>query len=253
MGKKEYLKKLSSAVRWRIPEKEAEEILADYEVILEQKSFESDAELVKDLGNPYHAAKLMCDDKAYRHWLIVFAILSACLLLPLFLLWNMNFHAATKFLMFGILIGGITLSQLYFHHKRKENLICSKLPRNLIFVLLAFLLIFLCVSGILTALFTQQSYEDFAPFCAKIVSAILKVYAVIAASAGIFGLYLARTKDYRWRSLYVYGLTCVILCVLVTMMQVTLSSMEPGWLTPYLITWCSCIGIGLIGTGASLC
>nr|WP_325204139.1 hypothetical protein [uncultured Oscillibacter sp.] len=77
--RRDYLSRLSRAARWYLPPAEAAEVLEDYREIVAGRSEE---ELRRDLGTPRAAIKQLAQPKAYRKWLAVFLILSACVLLP---------------------------------------------------------------------------------------------------------------------------------------------------------------------------
>ena len=77
--KRNYLSRLSRAARWYLPPAEAAEVLEDYREIVEGRSGE---ELRRDLGTPRAAMRQLAQPKAYRRWLAVFLVLSACVLLP---------------------------------------------------------------------------------------------------------------------------------------------------------------------------
>ena len=77
--RRDYLSRLSRAARWYLPPAEAAEVLEDYREIVEGRSEE---ELRRDLGTPRAAMRQLAQPKAYRRWLMVFFVLSACVLLP---------------------------------------------------------------------------------------------------------------------------------------------------------------------------
>ena len=67
------------------------------------------------------------------------------------------------------------------------------------------------------------------------------------------GLIQSRLSDYRWRALYIMGLTVLIECTMTTVLLTSLSPLGVSWWIPYAISF-SITGIfGLIITGVSLC
>ena len=79
--KRDYLSRLSRVARWRLGAKEAGEVIADYREIVGDPP-RPEEELVRDLGRPLDAVKPLTDQKAYRLWLAVFAVLAVCLAFP---------------------------------------------------------------------------------------------------------------------------------------------------------------------------
>ena len=78
--KKDYMSRLSPAARWLLLPEDAAEVIADYKDIANGRS---DEELLRDIGDPVQAAKLVADQKEYRHWLRAFTVLAVCVLFVL--------------------------------------------------------------------------------------------------------------------------------------------------------------------------
>ena len=72
-------------------------------------------------------------------------------------------------------------------------------------------------------------------------------------AAGLWGLFQARTKDYRWRALYVLGVAGIMMVVSIYK-EVTCMNLESSYeelLRTFVSDWCAYSAIGLIG--AVLC
>lgn len=72
--RRDYLSRLTRAVRWYLPPAEAAEVLEDYREIVAGRSEE---ELRREVGVPRETARRLAQPKAYRRWLMVFAFLTA--------------------------------------------------------------------------------------------------------------------------------------------------------------------------------
>ena len=77
---------------------------------------------------------------------------------------------------------------------------------------------------------------------------------LIAGAAGMTGLIKSRLEDRRWRAMYIWGLTGVVLNSFLwqTFTSMNLES-SVGWQGPYWIRLIFITAVGLLGTGVSLC
>ena len=75
--RRDYLSKLTRALRWYLPPAEAAEVLEDYREIVEGRSEE---ELRREVGAPWETARRLAQPKAHRRWLAAFGTLTVCLL-----------------------------------------------------------------------------------------------------------------------------------------------------------------------------
>lgn len=107
MDQQTYLKKLSCALHWRLPGPEAEDVLSDYQEIFSQRPEEADDRIIRDLGEPLQAARLLTEPDLYRRWLAAFGLMSFCLALPEFLLLQARFYGYPVGMMFLLLAAEI--------------------------------------------------------------------------------------------------------------------------------------------------
>ena len=250
MDNETYFRKLSRAVRWRLPWQEADEVLQDYQEIINE-STNSSVDIQNRIGNPAATAKQLTNLRQYGSWLAVFGGMTFCLLLPELFLLRGRFHQSPA-LMYILLLSGLAASIVWFHHGESRK---TPLPRRLLPMLLSLVAVTVAVAAILICL--SRKVCESIPFSeyGTIARWALWLTGTIAAALGLFGLVEARLTDRRWRSLYVAGLTVLAECVLVFALitSMSLDRAFVNWWVPY-VTNLGIVGvIGLIGTGVSLC
>ena len=265
MGR-DYFSRLSRAARWYLPPAEAAEVLEDYREITAGRSEE---ELRQDLGTPRAAVRQLAQPKVYRRWLAVFLILSACLLLPSVdpileglslafwqsgmcssMFWNSNGNIAR--LSMPLYPLGIVLPLAWFRRNGGKGRPLSKrtLP---IFALVLFGIawVWFLFRAILAGSFDVIDF--LLPDMIWTVRLITCLNILIAGAAGMTGLIRSRMEDRRWRAMYIWGLTGVVLN---TFLWQVFTSMNldgsHGWQGPYWIRLTFITLAGLIGTGLSL-
>ena len=76
-----YLIRLSRIARWRLPPKEAADVISDYSEIMaiDPRLYEDQC---KDYGTPKQAVKQLTTFADYGRWMAVFLVLAACLAAP---------------------------------------------------------------------------------------------------------------------------------------------------------------------------
>lgn len=265
--RRDYLSRLSRAARWYLPTAEAAEVLEDYREIVEGRSEE---ELRRDLGTPREAMKQLAQPKAYRRWLAVFAVLAVCVLLPAVdpilegfsltawlsgmyahMFWNSNGDIA-RFSM-PLFPLGIALSLAWFQRNGGRGRAPSKksIP-VLTLILLGIAWVWFLFWAILAERFDVIDFLF--PDMTWVVRLIICLNILIAGAAGMTGLIKSRLEDRRWRAMYIWGLTGVVLN---TFLWQVLTSMtfdsSNGWQGPYWIRLAFITAVGLIGTAVSLC
>lgn len=273
--KKPYLTQLEGWAHWMLPRPEAEDVLADYRDIVGDPP-RSGGELLRDLGKPRDVIRPLAQNKPYYTWLAVFAVLAACLLIPaisplpggLYPVWFTLFDPG-GFLIPGVplflyfLAGGIAVSLIWFRPRRGEPK--APLPRPIPVLLAAELVLLAAVwwlSWQLTlypdGIFTEQSfwlpsliYVGPCTESSSIFMVLLEWASPIIAILGTVALVKARTRNRRWRAVYVLSLSLLMLdfCVLNTL---TSMDWSVDWAFPLQYS-VEITAIGLIGTGVSLC
>lgn len=250
MDQNTYLKKFSRVVRWRLPESEADEVIADYHALLTQCSEES----TQVFGQPEHAARLLSEPKSYRRWLMAFDLLALCLLLSEFFLLRASYPQYPAVRMYVLFFLGSVGSLLWFRPQPGEGH-KPRLPKGLCPLLLGLLVLAAAVVGLLTGLMQGVWQALPAGLYGRIANGSLLLSGTIAAISGLFGLINARLSDRRWCSLYILGLTTLIESVLVhaLLVNMSLDTSTANWWMPYVIHF-GVVGIaGLLGAGRALC
>ncbi len=262
----DYLSRLSRAARWYLPPAEAAEVLEDYREIVEGRSEE---ELRRDLGTPRAAMRQLAQPKAYRRWLAVFFILSACVLLPavdpilegLSLtawlsgicahpFWTSNGELARHSMPLFPL--GIVLPLFWFQWNGGKGRALSKRTLPIFaLVLLGIAWVWFLFWVILTERFDVIDFLF--PNMAWIVRLITCLNILSAGAAGMTGLIKSRLEDRRWRAMYIWGLTGVVLSSFLWQVFTSMNLTDGYWQGPYWMRLVFITLAGLIGTGVSLC
>lgn len=258
MDKQTYFARFSRIVRWRLPEKEAKDVLSDYTELLSQRLDEANGTLIQDLGTPANAAALLSEPKSYRRWLTVFITMAFCLLIPFILLLRAKFYSDPLFLMWIVYSIGVITSTLWFSPRSREPKTAypKKLLPSLLLPSLLLLLLLLVCSGVILGGLAAGIWESIsAGLYGTIARWVLWLTGSAAAAAAAYGLVKARMADRRWRALYILGLTALIECVLVLALitSIDLTICLPDWWKPYVGQWIILGGSGLFVTGVSLC
>lgn len=247
MNGKEYLAKFSCAVRWRLSASQAEEVISDYTEMLSQSTSEEDIE--KKWGNPYEAARLLGEPKAYRAWLVVFALLMVCLFLPVFWMFSSAYDISYIFTC-GVLFLGIGVC---FYGFRPPLNKCVPCPKKLIYTVILLCFIDLAAMGLfskwyLMAIDPATNISD-----GKMFIRTIKLWGLIAVAAGMWGVFQARTRDYRWRALYVLGVATLLMVFSIyhVFTGMNLDAPFERIFYTFVSDWCIYGAVGLIG--AVLC
>lgn len=276
--KQKYLARLTCWARWMLPPKEAKDVIADYQDIVD------DPELFQDLERPRKAVRSLAQTKPYRIWLAVFIALSACILIlgvsPLPGMWRFWTHCF-YLRYFDIHLGavlaflGMAGALVWFRWKGYQE---ARLPRAipvLLVLLLAWTGAVLLVNWLwmrdplsfagmwgetpVYALFGlvrigPPDYTVSRSF--HMLQTALEYGGFAMALIGEFGLVKARLEDRRWIAVYVLGMAAMLVCMstLALMTSMELPDLSAAaWWVPYLQTWLVYAGIGAVGAGAALC
>ena len=288
--KKDYMTRLEQAVRWRLPPREAEDIIADYRDIVGDPP-RSEEELRREVGDPEQAVKLLVSPpKAYRVWQAVFGLMAACILIPgasphapFWRIWDACFAgpyggASGIFHAFGhwgpILSGvGLISALVWFRRQgRKEE----RLPKAAMALLAALTVwlaaVFLIVWPALrdprgfTAMWGEVPWTWFGvpifggkmeSLSIKILNSVLQYGGTAVALLGVYALVRARTGDRRWAAVYILALAVMLVSMeflaVFTAMDPAAGITAPGWYLPILGRCAAYAAAGLIGAGAALC
>jgi len=276
--KKDYMTRLERWARWRLPWQEAEDVIADYRDIVGVPP-RPEEELLRELGKPRNVIRPLVSLKTYGIWLAVFALLTACILVPgLSPLWLfINFYR----LCFGVdtfgwlptahlgpvfaLLGMIWALIWFRLQGRKVERLSSAIP-----VLLA---VFLTWVGA-ALLFNWLCLRDFDGFAnawgtiipfigpgapqpkSLYLSRCALIYAgPVLALIGEFGLVKARTGDRRWAAVYILAMTAMLVSIESTLWYYSMDISIPIE-TEIQATLTRCAGfaaVGIVGSGVALC
>lgn len=280
--RQDYMARLERWARWMLPRQEADDVLGDYRDIVGDppRSYE---ELLRDLGKPRDAIRPLAQEKPYRAWLAVFAVMAACALLlglsPLpggnrlwrllsnSVIWNDRalFTLGNVFPPLGMVV-----ALVWFRWKGRKP---GKLPRA-VPILLAVAVVW--IAGVL---FTDWLWlNDPMGFSALLGEVPVRVLWVslgwtrpltvlllgdaltwggclAMALLAVYALVKARTGDRRWAAVYVLALTAVLVSwqALTFMSDMSLDGAGPGWGLSHFRIWTIQAAVGFVGAGVALC
>lgn len=272
--KKDYMTRLERAARWRLPPREAEDVIADYREIVGDPP-RPEEELLRDLGRPRDAIRPLAQKKPYWTWLAVFLVMSACILAPgisptaigypiwrtIFSPWNTNPPAPPI-----IAVLGAVTALMWFHWQGRKE---ARLPRA-IPILLAVLLIW-CGGVLLFCWTCARDFDGFLkmwgtikPFIGPNESAPASLYLLVEAMAygstaislaGEVGLAKGRTCDRRWAAVYILALAAMLTSLLVvhSSQRMDLTFTLEELFRQLLLKNAVITLIGLMGAGVALC
>ena len=283
--KKDYMARLERAARWRLPPQEAEDVIADYRDIVSTPP-RPEEELRRDVGDPEQVVKLlMTPPRAYRIWLAVFAVMAVCILIPancpvpLFLpskfglIWVCLFSPYVYLFVPGFhmylwfMIPGIVLSLVWFRPRKGEPK--APLPRPLIVILIVELAL---MAAVWWCFYQFSLYPDGIMFQPALITHWLDAMngwttshsawagdalqwgGIAVGITGVVALVKARTKNRRWRAVYVMSFALMMLAFCLLNQY---SFMDPsggfGSIEAHTRQCCTVITIiGLVGTGVAL-
>lgn len=276
--KRSYFDQLSRAARWRLPPAEAKEVLEDYQALLADDPRSEEA-LRREVGEPVAAVRQLERGNHYRHWLVAFVLMAACLLLPALSillnqlsslgillsqpmdsLWN-GFSrygwAMEKHLGFLLLLGlGLGLGLSLW--ARRQGVREGPLPKGILPLLLvqftgivALWLLFWQIATVQSGSWlTTVSFEQ-----AGILRTALSVWVSLLALLGLPALVRFRLSDRRWLAVYMLGLTVSVLgmAVMALLFSMSFDVTTSDWWKPALGEYLMITLLGLVGMGAALC
>ena len=260
--KKTYLERVARAARWQLPPEEAAEVVADYADLLSGDSRPEEA-LIQEVGAPWRAVRLVRPPRSYGRWLTVFALLCACLALPLY--WLLVRYTPTlngvqwSSFIFGLFFLGTGLGLSLFWFGRQGRRERDGLPRSWYACVAGLLALLVCVWGLVYVSFSPVLLEWAARWrpvqVGQTVHMGLKLIGLLSALAGLLGAVRARLAGRRWRAVYVLGLTALLTTLLLysVLTSMDLSVSVDGWWRPYALRMALLTAAGLAGTGVSLC
>lgn len=269
-----YMTKLSQWARWMLPWQEAEDVIVDYREIVGDPPRPED-DLLRDLGKPRDVIKPLIQPKQYYFWLTVFVVMAACIFIPgtgplpggFFFPWFRLFPGAIPGpnLCRFFLIVGTVVSLVWFRPRKDEAR--TPLPRSILIALAVLLVLMgsmwwvswqltLYPNGALTNPIWSLPMDLWWPmgnhFIGGNLLAFLLNWNVLPLIVlGITALVKARTRDRRWRAVYILSLSAMMLAFRVlgvlTSLALTAPPVFPLWNSVEITL------IGLIGAGVALC
>ena len=280
--KTDYMTRLERAARWRLPPKEADDVVADYREMVGDPP-RPEEELLRDLGKPRDAVSPLVQPRQYRIWLVVFLVSSLCILAlgfsptiigyPIWRVlydpwnpWEPSFPGSP----YIVAVLGAVTALVWFHWQGRKT---ARLPQA-IPILLAILLAW-CGGVMLYCWAFSRDFGGFldawgtmpallGPNAGKLISVSLylpqnfMVYgSALLSLAGVVWLVKARTGDRRWAAAYILALAAILtslLCVhRIQNMDIDLI-FAPEVFFRQLLYQCSVItAVGMIGAGVALC
>ncbi len=252
-----YLRRLSRTARWRLPPKDAADVIEDYSQLLaiDPRPYETQC---RDYGTPKHAVRQLTVPGEYARWLAVFFLLALCPLLPVVWLGLQFFNiwfAIPQACFLALLVVGAVLSAVWF---RREGERYEELPPGLAPQLLLLLMLGTCVAFLAGICFSPALLELGTAYPDHRIGYVM--YLLLCCICGFSGLVAlvslvrARLGDRRWTGVYVLGLT-VLLVTLFLLSALSSMTLDGGelWWVPCARRMGIAAAAGLVGTGVALC
>ena len=275
--KKDYMTRLERAARWRLPPKEAEDVIADYREMVGDPP-RPEEELLRELGKPRDAVRPLTQKWPYRIWLAVFAFLSLCILslgisVYDWRLWEIYFddyiYGTRDLLSRVVTVLSAVIAMMWFHQQGRKT---ARLPKAIPILLAALLA---CCGGVMLYCWAfSRDYYGFLDAWGTMPALIgpspgepisvsfylpqdFMIYGSLVLSlAAVFWLVKARTVDRRWAAVYIMALTFILAALNVV---AWVHSMDPTYFTieelfrQMLLESAGITAVGLIGAGVALC
>ena len=258
MREKDYLARLTRTARWRLPTKEADDIIEDYTELL-MIDFRPYEDLCRDYGTPKYAVRQLSFFRDYGRWLLTFWVLAAFLALPAL---GLFVPMPTISFLYGwqealLLFLSLVLSIAWF---RLEGVRFRERPDQLPLLMVVLILTGLSTAMLAQALFREVPLEGFfsnLPLeqVGFVYTTLLRVIGGCCALLALIGLVNARLGDRRWLALFTAGLTVVFLTAILYRIVTNMSIPDPPavWFTTEVWQLGITAARGVIGTGVALC
>ena len=274
--KKDYMTRLERAARWRLPPKEADDVIADYREMVGDPP-RPEEELLRELGKPKDAVRSLVQPRQYRIWLAAFAVMAFCVLALSFSQYEWRFwliyfedyfYGTRDSLSRVVTVLGAVTALVWFRWQGRKG---ARLPRAIPILLAALLA---CCGGIL--LYCWAGSRDFDSFAAMwgtynpwvgpnsvtgisasvhLPRSFMAEGSVIIAVAGVFWLVKAWTRDRRWAAAYIMALTVILAALNVVNMTMDLEriSAVEELFRQILLQSAGITAAGVVGAGVALC
>ena len=276
--KTDYMTRLERAARWRLPPKEADDVVADYREMVGDPP-RPEEELLRELGKPRDAVRPLTQKWPYRIWLAVFAFLSLCILSfgisvydwRLFLIYFDDYFYGTRDLLSRVVTAlSAVIALMWFHQQGRKGV---RLPKAIPILLAALLA---CCGGII--LYCWAGSRDFdgfldawgtmpaliGPNAGEPISVSFwlpqdfMVYgSLILSLAAVFWLVKARTGDRRWAAVYIMAFTVILAALnviaVIHSMDLTPPTTFEEVFRQMLFQSAGITAAGLVGAGVALC
>lgn len=274
MTRSQYLSRFSFMIRWRLSYGEASDIISDYEDIFNQNE-KTEEEVCHELGKPGKAARLLGSRFSYLCWLAVFTILAIPVIALFYSMLSFSplqswigiscpqLRAYTLLFLSAV---SLIISLIWFRLQRRDQGIRGTRQRCFpVSQLLVLFLFVLAATGVAAyAFYFVRKLYSFQPVysLAHKLSALLLLLGSFSAVAALAALVKSRISDRRWSSVFVCGLTVLLISTFFYQILTSLD-LHPDanntfeslhWILMKELKGYGVIGItGLLGTGVSLC
>jgi len=234
MNKKTYLERFSRLAHWRLPPSEAEEVIADYEELVSAHPEDGTA-LVKTLGDPLVAVKLLGMTKEYLCWMAIFGLL--CVSLIYFCL-DMLIEGYCPYgfghlydldkILFYLSIGLLSFWK-WKSPKGKSGKCPGLLPALLGMLVPAGVLAAVTVSMCIILLGFLKGELSLPVFwIAHVMRTSLCLAGTVSFIAALTGLVKSRIWNRRWLALVIMAVTVLFLCMQMVLLIRSLDDAEAG-------------------------
>lgn len=239
------INKIDRVAHWRLNRREADDIVRDYREFFSD-SISDGKEISCNYTVVRQSIKSMGDKKQYWIWMTMFSLMLFSLISIVSLLFSREYYLGPILCLFMF---GLGLSTFYFLFTDQTKL-CKQIPPKLFLSL--FVLLILSMIVCMYIWFNIQVAPKFLDssirgWLGQSVTWLVQIVGVVAGGTGIFGLYMAKVYDRRWRAVYSAGLTISVSGVFLLSYLHTYDLLNLNLWTLYCICGCVVMGIGGIG------
>lgn len=233
MDKSIFFQKFNYALRWFLPPDEAKEVYADYLEMQQQADQNGESFLVQE-DKPWQLARSLQNKQEYRKWLLIFALLLLCPLVPAFyfldhvIQWFSNYTtptALTKFLFWL----SLPLALFWAHRCKRQFPDCQR-PTGLLIICALFIAGNALAGGLACYWLYEGTQGSAMWLTGRMIFNYMLFLATISALFSLLGLVFCRLLSSHWLAVYTLSVT-MLFGIMIYMGVITSMDIVPDQLT----------------------
>ena len=210
MLKQNFFPQFNIALRWFLPPDEAKEVYADYLEMQQQADQNGEIFLVQE-DKPWQLARSLQNKQEYRKWLLIFALLLFCPLVPTCYFLDHVIHvfsnyttptAPTKFLFWL----SLPLALFWAHRCKRQFLDCQR-PAGLLIICALFIVGNALAGGLACYSLYEGTQGNAMWLNGRMIFNYMLFLATISALFSLLGLVFCRLHSGHWLAIYTLSVT----------------------------------------------